>query len=436
MEEHKVYKVAIVGAGPSGLVTAKALLGCGVAPEDIVMFEESDQIGGLWNRKARWEPKDQHGQPKVTSATNPIYDDLTTNLPNQIMAFSDFPFQTDMDFFPKSGAVLDYLNQYADKHDLRSMVRFNSRVKAAKKQGSQWKVTSDGTTFYSSEHLVVCSGHFRKPFIPFVEGSSNFKGRQLHCSAFKNAKQMSGETVLIVGAAVSGVDIAKKLISSSVCKQVIVSVRNMTPYYKHTLRRAKIDNIRGGLRKVDQDGTVFFHDDKESIKPTVIIYATGYRFSFPFLQSPETPVEDFVAKGGYRMEKLYKRIVYVEDPTLSFIGTPNYCISANMVFEYQAMFLASVISKKISLPSHNVMLEEVNSRKGDTSQDVLLFKCPSYCNSLAAETGFEGYWSQIFRKRLFWALKSIYARSPVRLMGFFLSCALVCAIITKKLLKK
>lgn len=44
-----VRKVAIIGAGPSGLTAMKACLEEGMVP---TCFESSDDLGGLWRFKA------------------------------------------------------------------------------------------------------------------------------------------------------------------------------------------------------------------------------------------------------------------------------------------------------------------------------------------------------------------------------------------------
>ena len=45
-----VKRVAVIGAGPSGLTSMKACLEEGMVP---TCFESSDDMGGLWKFKAR-----------------------------------------------------------------------------------------------------------------------------------------------------------------------------------------------------------------------------------------------------------------------------------------------------------------------------------------------------------------------------------------------
>lgn len=42
----EIRKIAVIGAGPSGLVSAKNALDYG---HDVIVFEQNSKVGGLWN---------------------------------------------------------------------------------------------------------------------------------------------------------------------------------------------------------------------------------------------------------------------------------------------------------------------------------------------------------------------------------------------------
>ena len=70
-------KIAIIGAGCSGLAAIKCCLDEGLEP---VCFEMDSDIGGLWNYT-----------DNVTVGKGSAYKSLTINTSKEMMAFSDFP---------------------------------------------------------------------------------------------------------------------------------------------------------------------------------------------------------------------------------------------------------------------------------------------------------------------------------------------------------
>ena len=106
--------VAVIGAGVSGLVSAKSLLEEGLVP---TVFEQTEEIAGIWN---------YHEERPFGGG--PAYRALRTNTSKQVMAFSDYPFPDTLPDFPKRADVLQYLNSYADHFDLRSRIRLGTVV--------------------------------------------------------------------------------------------------------------------------------------------------------------------------------------------------------------------------------------------------------------------------------------------------------------------
>lgn len=107
---HKVRRVAVIGAGPSGLPAARHLRDAGL---DVTIFERQSKVGGLWNWKEEtsgplsvptpppsvgaftpsWGENGVFPDPDRQRRTrfnppNPCYWSLTNNVPTQTMAVS------------------------------------------------------------------------------------------------------------------------------------------------------------------------------------------------------------------------------------------------------------------------------------------------------------------------------------------------------------
>ncbi|OQD85782.1 hypothetical protein PENANT_c009G10484 [Penicillium antarcticum] len=196
-------RVAIIGAGPSGLVTAKTLLQN--FPKGTycpVIFDTRHEIGGLW--PAGFPASDASTCTKDDGDGTPGTLDprMRTNLSRFTVAFSDlawgsvFPGQ-DLPLFPRASQVGRYLAVYAE--------RANGDQKS-----------SDQVFSEDFDHLVLASGYFAQRYIPVIPGLEKFPGRIIHSSTLHcerdNLKDITsqGQTV-IIGGSMSGVEAASAI---------------------------------------------------------------------------------------------------------------------------------------------------------------------------------------------------------------------------------
>ncbi|MBN3314854.1 FMO5 monooxygenase, partial [Atractosteus spatula] len=107
-------RVAVIGAGCSGLACIKCCLDEGLEP---VCFESSDDIGGLW----RFKEKPEAGQAN-------IYRSVTVNTSKEIMSYSDFPVPAQFPNYMHNSRLLEYFHLYAEHFQLRPHIRFQVRT--------------------------------------------------------------------------------------------------------------------------------------------------------------------------------------------------------------------------------------------------------------------------------------------------------------------
>lgn len=152
-----IRSVAVIGAGPTGVGFAKALIKENHF-KNITLFERRSEFGGLWNySKSKTNDKsllyvpsedpflpnssnaDHKASPYETpliadgSSSSPnyvwpsaIYDDLDTNVPKDLMAYNKFPFKETLPLFPTHGDVLEYIRDYSK--EVQSLVKFSTKV--------------------------------------------------------------------------------------------------------------------------------------------------------------------------------------------------------------------------------------------------------------------------------------------------------------------
>ncbi|KAL3920512.1 MAG: hypothetical protein SGILL_003224 [Bacillariaceae sp.] len=454
MQSKPVYEVAIIGSGPAGLVSAKTLLEEDIS--NIVVFEETSCAGGLWNREgggtkklddsAKFEPRikvpciiqnEKTGEAamEIPASVQPVYENLTSNFPKDMTSFLGYPFAPEIENFPKAETVKNYYQNYAKNYDVDKVTKYHTRVVHCSKSAMRalWKIETLNVKTGERQHhlsrrLLVCNGHFRKAFAPYISGMEHFQGRFMHSSAFSSATNIkANETVLIVGGGISGADIAKTILDAGSAR-VLMSVRNWKVPQDVLLPRLQKNKgmvIRPGVDYIDSDGNVHFYDlptstskkklaqkynaisSSVTVRPDVILFATGYRYHFPFFDDTKT----FLTSNGFKMENLYKRVLSTSDNSLAFIGITNVNFSPALSMEYQAKWFAIIVVKGNcrSLGPEEIE-EEINSRQHDKTQDALALAFPSYCNSLAAEIGARGYWLQLLSYRLPLFIRTTWTR--------------------------
>ena len=108
-------RIAIIGAGASGLTAIKSVLEEDMIP---VCLERTDDIGGLW----RYTPEMRDdGQASVMKST-------VINTSKEKMCYSDFPIPDEYPNFMHNTKVLEYFRLYAKEFNLFEHIRFNTEV--------------------------------------------------------------------------------------------------------------------------------------------------------------------------------------------------------------------------------------------------------------------------------------------------------------------
>ncbi|MFM7597510.1 MAG: flavin-containing monooxygenase [Actinomycetota bacterium] len=182
-------RYCIIGGGPAGLASLKAMLDAGY---DVDCFEKSDTIGGHWNHD---------------------YDALHLITSRQVTGFADLPMPAHWPLFPHRDQMLEYFHLYADTFDLKRHITFNTSVDTVEPLPTDgpvgsagWSVTtSDGVT-REYDGVLVANGHLWDQRIPDIPGT--FTGKQIHSGSYRNTGDIEGRRVLVVGSGNSGCDLA------------------------------------------------------------------------------------------------------------------------------------------------------------------------------------------------------------------------------------
>jgi cation diffusion facilitator CzcD-associated flavoprotein CzcO len=404
--------IAIAGAGPSGVIAAKYLR-AERAFDKIVLFEQRSRSGGIWNytgdlrdedlftipqtdprgknQDPNWvnprNPEDTHAlngsseHQTNPSFLSPMYEDLETNIPRGLMGFQDLDWPQDSQIFPTHQTVLNYIDDYGK--DVQHLVQYETQVTNAEptsnEPNSSWNVrTRDLRTNKEHEDIfdavLVANGHFNVPYVPDIPGirewNKRYPGAISHSKYFRRPEDFSGKNVIVVGNSASGADISNQI--APYCQQPLLWSNKSFSLYSashgsNDPRRREVPPI---ARFLPQNRGVKFEDGSVVEDVDAVVFATGYFYSVPFLES----VEPKLIMDGSHVNHTYQHLFYAPKPTLSFLALPQRVIPFPLA-EAQASILARVYSGRLSLPSYDEMVrweDGIKSEMGDGKQFHLL----------------------------------------------------------------
>ncbi len=385
MRNEGMKRYCIIGAGACGLPVVKNFAERGI-PFDC--FEALSDVGGIWNPAS----------PHV------VYDWTFLNSSARLTRYTDFDFPEEMPHYLNRAQAQDYLRAYAREFGLFERISFNSRVASAERAAARWQIVLEGEArprFYDG--LVIANGHHWEPDQPHYPG--HFDGEVLHSHDVKSKEQLKGKRVLVVGAGNSAVDILSdaaldgaravhsmrrschffpKIVFGKPT-DVVVDFGSRCPLprsvmyglYQLAMRVLVGPHERYGLPKPDHGlfeahptagnlyldhlvhgrivtkpgidrldgGRVRFVDGSEE-KIDLIVYATGYRVSFPFIDKSYILNADGTSK-------LFIHTFHRELDDLFVVGLFDPAEGGMwQLADYQAQLIASFIVACAKDPKH------------------------------------------------------------------------------------
>lgn len=183
------HRICVIGAGPSGLATVKALRDRGLACE---CLEREDDVGGNW----------YFGRPNSS-----VYRSTHLISSKRLTEYADFPMPKAYPPYPSRQQVHEYLQAYAREFGLYENIEFCRTVERVEPAERGWRVSVSGeATPRDYDRLIIANGHHWSPRWPSYAGE--FSGEVMHSHSYKSPTVLEGKRVLVVGAGNSGCDIA------------------------------------------------------------------------------------------------------------------------------------------------------------------------------------------------------------------------------------
>ncbi len=393
-------RVCVIGAGSSGIATAKILNERGI---DFDCFELSDRVGGNWV----W------GNTNGLSAS---YTSLHINTSRKRMEFSDFPMPEHLPEFARHDQIAKYFDDYVDHFGFRDRITFGvgvDHVEPLDEDGFDVTLTTGETRHYDA--VCVANGHHWDPRWPepAFPGSDTFEGEQIHSHEYIDESQLQGKRVVVVGMGNSAMDIAVD--ASYHSEATWLSARSgvhVIPKYvfgraydqfaghervpgwlrwpiARTLFKASTGPMeKYGLPEPDHkfaqahptmssrildrlahgaitpkpniarlNGKEVEFTDGTRVEADLVIYCTGYRISFPFFD------KGFLDAGTDNRIELYRRLFHPDVTGLYFIGLVQPLGAIMPIAERQSELVADHLQGIYALPSRQQMSAEIDGHR-------------------------------------------------------------------------
>ncbi|KAJ1172133.1 hypothetical protein NDU88_003983 [Pleurodeles waltl] len=387
-----VKSVVVIGAGCTGLGAVKCCLEEGLEP---TCFEKSDDIGGIWKYKE-----------EVEEGRSSIYKSLVANSSKEMMCYSDFLVPDDFPNYLHNSKVLEYYKLYAVHFGLIKHIKL--KVFLSSKRGA-WvfsRIVNGGypfdmwflTRFKTWIRLLLPNPVVWWLMVRHLNQHFDHSNYGLQRDRYSWKEPLINED----------------LPHCIICGSVVVkpSVVKFT------------------------DSSVIF-DDGTSEDIEVIIFATGFDFTFPFL-------DESVMKPSNSKVLLYKHVFPpdLEKPTLAFIGIIQPIGAVIIASEMQARWATSVFKGLNELPSLEKQGEEiaertklVKKRFGRLQGNTLQIELIEYVDAIASEIGVKPNFFRIFLTDPRLAMEVVFrtcTSSQYRLIGPGKWDGARNAILTKK----
>ncbi|PLN81513.1 dimethylaniline monooxygenase [Aspergillus taichungensis] len=404
--------VAVIGTGPSGISALRALHDEQTF-DTIRAFDRRDGPGGMWNYDPIPQPFPGPDSLSSTSRPTPpttlpgytppapedvtvrtaLYPYLDSNVGADIMSYTHTPLpntnsETSIQRYGPDNptrpctAITAYLKSLAQEFvDNPSLISFNTTVESVDKNPDtgKWTLTlrrpdpashRDYWWQESFDAVIVASGHYHIPSVPAIAGLDSVAPSTLeHVKSFRSPDPYRNQKVLIVGGNYSAADLVIDL-HDIVQRPLYVSRRGNTDIFPGVWRlpgvitTAPIAQMEPSPSSPDKINATFT-DNTTATDIDKIIFATGYRLSYPFLHpNPVTP--------NNHLTGFYQHIFQTSDPSLAIVGQVRGSLPLR-VYEYQAVAVARYFAGRnaVALPSDEDQRAWESERLRSTGASVL-----------------------------------------------------------------
>jgi cyclohexanone monooxygenase len=173
----RTLRVAVIGAGASGIVTAIKLRELGIS--DIAIFEKTADLGGTWRDNT--------------------YPGLACDVPSHLYRYSFAPNPEWSQRYAPGPEIHAYLKDVVKKYDVNRLIHYSSEVTEAVYRDNEWHIQTSGGNQGAFDVVVTATGVLHHPVYPDIHGLEEFKGLAFHTARWDHGVSLKSKRVGIIG---------------------------------------------------------------------------------------------------------------------------------------------------------------------------------------------------------------------------------------------
>ncbi len=190
MPKHKNLRVAIIGAGASGILAAIKLRESGI--EEILVFEKGDELGGTWRDNQ--------------------YPGVACDVPSHAYRYTFAPNAEWSRHYSPGAEILEYLKKTAADYRVDGFIRYQEEVVRAEYVDNKWQLETTSGDQGVFDIVISAAGILHHPVYPDIAGLHDFEGRIMHSACWDKSLNYAGKRVGIIGNGSTGTQIISAMV--------------------------------------------------------------------------------------------------------------------------------------------------------------------------------------------------------------------------------
>jgi cation diffusion facilitator CzcD-associated flavoprotein CzcO len=190
MGDERGVRVAVIGAGMSGILSAIKLREAGIT--DFTIYEKADELGGTWRENT--------------------YPGIACDVPSHLYSYSFAPNVEWSHTYSPGAEIRSYFERIATEYDVIPSIRFGDEVRRCDFRDGRWHLETAAGHHDEVDAVIAATGVLHHPNLPDIDGIDDFAGSIFHSSRWDHDAELDGARVGVIGTGSTAIQITTALV--------------------------------------------------------------------------------------------------------------------------------------------------------------------------------------------------------------------------------